>query len=143
MWWVAILAAVVFVGVFIGWYRYMRGFYPGSTIVEYSPDIDPANPASDPESARLMFFYTTWCPHSRKALPEWQSLKGMGRTYGGKTVHFQTLDGDSSKTQTARYGIEAYPSLVLVTSTSVVHYDEPFKAARIQSWLVRTLGPQS
>lgn len=136
MWWVAILAAVVFVFVFIGWYRYMRGFYPGSTIVEVEPDQDPDSPT-------LMFFYTTWCPHSRRALPEWQSLKTMGRTYGGKTVRFQTLDGDSSKTQTAHYGIEAYPSLVLVTTTSVVHYDEPFKAARIQSWLVRTLGPQS
>ena len=143
MWWVAILVAVVFVFVFIGLYRYMRGFYPGSTIVEYSPDIDPANPASDPDSARLMFFYTTWCPHSRRALPEWQSLKTMGRTYGGKTIKFQTLDGDSSKTETAHYGIEAYPSLVLVTSTSVVHYDDQFKAARIQSWLVRTLGPHS
>lgn len=137
--WIPILVAVVFVVIFIGWYRYMRGFYPGSTIVEYSSD----SPSSDPESPTLMFFYTTWCPHSRKALPEWTSLKSMGRTYGGKTVQFRSLDGDSSKTETARYGIEAYPSLVLITSTSVVHYDGPLKAARVQSWLVRTLGPQS
>jgi hypothetical protein len=141
--WIPVLTAIVFVGVFIGWYRYMRGFYPGSTIVEYSPDVNPNNPSSDPESATLKFFYTTWCPHSRKALPEWKSLKSMGSVYGGKTLQFETLDGDSSKTETARYGIEAYPCLVLVTSTSVVHYDGHLKAAHVHSWLVRTLGPQS
>ena len=134
--------AVVFVIVFIGWYRYMRGFYPGSTVVEYSPNADPAIPGSDPDSPRLLFFYTTWCPHSRKALPEWQSLKTMSRVYGGKTIQFEAFDGDSSKTETARYGIDAYPALVLVSSTSIVHYDAAFKAARIKAWLIDTLGPE-
>ena len=134
--WIPILVAVVFVAVFIGGYRYMRGFYPGSTIIE-------VDPAADPDSPRLLFFYTTWCPHSRKAFPEWQSLKTASRVYGGKTVQFEALDGDSSKTETAHYGVEGYPSLVLVTSTSVVHYDASFKAARIQAWLSQTLGPQS
>ena len=118
----------------------MRGFYPGSTIVEYSPSADLV---SDPETPSLLFFYTTWCPHSRKAFPEWQSLKTASHVYGGKTIQFKALDGDSSKTETAQYGIEGYPSLVLVTSTSVVHYDASFKAARIQAWLSQTLGPQS
>jgi thiol-disulfide isomerase/thioredoxin len=134
--WIPILIAIVFVGVFIGWYRYMRGFYPGSTIIEVEATQDPNSPT-------LKFFYTTWCPHSRKALPEWKSLKSMGRVYGGKTLQFETLDGDSSKTETARYGIEAYPCLVLVTPTTVVHYDGHLKAAHVHSWLVRTLGPQS
>ena len=72
-----------------------------------------------------------------------QSLKTMKRVYGGKTVDFEAFDGDSSKTETARYGIDAYPALVLVTSSSIVHYEGAFKAARIKTWLINTLGPES
>jgi thiol-disulfide isomerase/thioredoxin len=144
--WIPVLAAVVFVVVFIGWYRYMRGFYPGSTIVEYSPQADPAIPSSDPDTPRLLMFYTTWCPHSRKALPEWQSLKTVVRQqktkFGGKTLQFEAYDGDSDKTEVARYGIDAYPAIVLVTSSGIHHYDAAFKTARIQRWLVDTLGPE-
>ena len=152
--------AVVFVVVFIGWYRYMRGFYPGSTIVEYSPNADPvpgADPnvptsdppvrGADPEAPNLLFFYTTWCPHSRNAFPEWQSLKTMVRDqktkFGGATLQFEAHDGDSSKTETARYGIDAYPALVLITSKGIHHYDAAFKTARIKAWLIDTLGPES
>lgn len=142
---VPILAAVVFGVVFILMYKHFRGYYPGSTVVE-SPT---AKAASLPEEGApvLKFFYTTWCPHSRKALPEWNSLRDLvnnqGIKFGGQTLQFETYDGDSSAAATARYGIDAYPSLVLETTDKIIHYDSPIRADRVRAWLVQTLGPES
>jgi hypothetical protein len=131
--------AVLFFVIFIVSYKYLRGYYPGSTLMK----IDPAR---DPSAPRLIFFYTTWCPHSRKALGEWNSLKTLIREqktkFGDKTVEFEAIDGESSKTAVARYGIDAYPSLVIDTSTDIIHYDGHFKVASIMDWLVQTLGQE-
>lgn len=138
---VPILAAVAFVVVFIVGYRYIRGFYPGSKVIEEPEgEVEPGAPV-------LLFFYTTWCPHSQKALGEWKSLKTMvreqGVKFGGKTIQFQAVDGDSEKTTVARYNVEAYPTLILKTHDSEVHYESAFKAARIRTWLVDQLGPEN
>lgn len=138
---VPILAAIVFGVVFILMYKHFRGYYPGSTVVE-----TPAGVVEEGAPV-LKFFYTTWCPHSRKALPEWNSLRDLvnnqGMKFGGQTIQFETYDGDSATTATARYGIDAYPSLVLETTDKIIHYDSPVRADRVRAWLVQTLGPES
>jgi len=94
--------SVLFVVLFILGYRYLRGFYPGSTVIE-----EPEG-AVDPMAPRLKFFYTTWCPHSQKALGEWKSLKQLIRNeklkFGGKTIQFEAFERQNtigSKTLTA------------------------------------------
>lgn len=135
---IPVLMSVAFVVLFIVGYKYFRGFYPGSTMVEYEPIADPDTP-------RLLFFYTTWCPHSRKALGEWRSLKQAlsGKRLGGKQIQFVPLDGDSETGAVARYSVDAYPTIVLETTTTTVHYDGPVKAGQLRDWLITQLGEES
>lgn len=138
-----ILATLVFVGFFVLVYRQLRGFYPSSTIVEDPTATMPNVPGED--EAHLLFFYTTWCPHSKTAIPEWNSLKETAekKTYGGRHMRFRALDGDSAKTALARYGVDAFPSVVLVTQESIVHYEGRVRAQGIHRWLLQTLGPEA
>jgi thiol-disulfide isomerase/thioredoxin len=138
-----ILASIAFVVIFIVAYKYFRGYYPGSTVIEDDP-VSSAVPTS--ERPRLKFFYTTWCPHSRAAMPEWNSfktlLKSQKLTFGGKQLELEAIDGDSAPTTTARYGVDAYPTIVLETVEQVYHYDKKVKVDGIRSWLVQVLGPE-
>ena len=135
---VPILLTIAFVLVFIFGYKAIRGFYPGSTMVEYEP-------IADPDAPRLLFFYTTWCPHSQKAIGEWRSLKQSlaGKRLGGKRIQFVPLDGESETGAVARYSVDAYPTVVLETTDATVHYDGPVKAGRLHEWLIGQLGPES
>jgi thiol-disulfide isomerase/thioredoxin len=135
---IPILMSIAFVVLFIVGYKYFRGFYPGSSLVIMDP-------IADPDSPRLLFFYTTWCPHSQKALGEWRSLKQAlaGKRLGGKRIQFVPYDGDSETGAVARYSVDAYPTVVLETTEATVHYDGPVKAARLREWLIIQLGPES
>ena len=98
----------------------------------------------DADTPRLMFFYTTWCPHSRKALGEWRSLKELAKnhTYGGKQLDFVAVDGDGEPTKLSRYGVEAFPTVVLETSDQIIVYDHRVTAAGLRRWLIQTLGQE-
>ncbi len=136
--WLAVGLSVLFVVLFIVGYKHFRGFYPGSTIIEM-----PA--VRDPDAPRLLFFYTTWCPHSQKALGEWKSLKEMlkGKTLGGKRLQFVPYDGDGEEGAVARYGVDAYPTFILETVDKVVTYEGHAKASRLHSWLIGQLGEET
>lgn len=135
---IPVLMSVVFVVLFIVAYKYFRGYYPGSTMVEMDP-------IADPDSPRLLFFYTTWCPHSQKALGEWRSLKQSlaGKRLGGKRIQFIPMDGESETGAVARYSIDAYPTIVLETTSTTIHYEGQVTSARLHEWLVLQLGPES
>lgn len=135
--WLAVGLSVFFVVLFIVAYRHFRGFYPGSTIVEMPAMRDPSAP-------RLLFFYTTWCPHSQTALAEWRSLKELlkGKTLGGKRLQYVPYDGDAEQGATARYGVDAYPTFILETVDKVITYEGHAKASRLRGWLIGELGEE-
>ncbi len=85
-----------------------------------------------------------WCPHSRKALGEWRSLKELARThtYGGKELEFMSVDGEAEPTKLARYGVEAFPTVVLEYSDQIIVYDNRVTSAGLRAWLIQTLGPE-
>lgn len=137
-----ILAALAFFVLFVVVYRHFRGFYPSS---EFQESSSARSPVPDPDTPRLLFFYTTWCPHSLKAIPEWRSFKEMAqnKTYGGKHLEFDAVDGESAPTKLARYGVEAFPTVVLETSDQIIVYDHAVKAQGVRAWLIQTLGQEA
>ena len=134
-----ILAALAFFVLFVLVYRHFRGFYPSSEFQELNPAV------VSPDTPRLIFFYALWCPHSRKALTEWKSFQELvrGKTYGGKTLEFESVDGESAPTKLARYGVEAFPTVVLETSDQIIVYDHRVSAKNLRTWLIQTLGQEA
>jgi thiol-disulfide isomerase/thioredoxin len=86
---------------------------------EFSPESNISN------SADLYFFYTTWCPHCKKSMPVWQSLKDdlNGKELKGVTVNFIEVDCDKEPALAEKYDVQGYPTIKLVKGNQVIEYD--------------------
>ena len=75
--------------------------------------------------ADLYFFYTTWCPHCKKSMPIWQSLKSEldSKEIKGTTINFIEVDCDKDTALAEKFNIQGYPTIKLVKGNQVVEYD--------------------
>ena len=98
------------------------------------------------EPAKLLFFSSTWCPWSKKARPQWDSLVSDMRahpvTYGGTPVILEDIDGDSHKEMMEEYGVTGYPTFKLVTDTKTYDMVGTPTVDAFRKFLVKSLGPE-
>jgi len=100
-----------------------------------SPKIDPTyvdnkeyiDGGNDTQTnvADLYFFYTVWCPHCKKARPEWDSFKeelGEGKI-NGVTVNFIEIDCDKDTATADKFNVDGYPTIKLVHNNRIIEYD--------------------
>jgi thiol-disulfide isomerase/thioredoxin len=75
--------------------------------------------------ADLYFFYTTWCPHCKKSMPIWQSLKSEfdNKEFKGTVVNFIEVDCDKDTALAEKFNIQGYPTIKLVKGNQVIEYD--------------------
>ena len=85
--------------------------------------------------ADLYFFYTTWCPHCKKSMPIWQSLKSEfdNKQFKGTTINFIEVDCDKDTALAEKFNIQGYPTIKLVKGNQVIEYDaKPSKDTLIE-----------
>ena len=77
------------------------------------------------EIADLYFFYTTWCPHCKKSMPIWQSLKSDldNKEFKGVMLNFVEVDCDKDTALAEKYNVQGYPTIKLVRGNQVIEYD--------------------
>ena len=75
--------------------------------------------------ADLYFFYTNWCPHCKKSMPIWKSLKDEigSKEIKGVTINFIEVDCDKDTALAEKYNVQGYPTIKLVRGNQVVEYD--------------------
>jgi thiol-disulfide isomerase/thioredoxin len=90
---------------------------------------DSSNDKSSKADAELIFFFADWCPHCKKAMPQWEEVKSSysGKVVNGYTLIFTEVDcskeTDEMKKATAEYEIEGYPTIKLVKDGQIIEYD--------------------
>ena len=78
----------------------------------------------DDNVARLYFFYTDWCPLSKKAEPEWNAFKeDTNGSFDGVTVLFQEVDCDKETDIADNFNIVGYPTIKLEYKNKTYEYD--------------------
>ena len=86
-------------------------------------------------TADLYFFYTEWCPHSKRAIPIWAKLKeevGDGKIKGVK-INFLDIDADKNTEMADKFKVEGYPTIKLVSGNQIIEYDaKPDKDTLLQ-----------
>ena len=120
-----ILLAVLFS--YIGYTAYNKFYNNTADIKEFS---DVANTNTRKKEAQVLFFFADWCPHCKKAKPEWEQFK---EEYDGKVINeykisCQSVDcTDESIQRTAtlikQYNIESYPTIIMVVGENKIDYD--------------------
>lgn len=77
------------------------------------------------DTADVYFFYTEWCPHCKKATPEWEKFKtklGENKVNGVK-LNFIEVNCDEDKETANKFEVEGYPTIKLVHGNKVIDYD--------------------
>jgi thiol-disulfide isomerase/thioredoxin len=126
-------------------YYTVWGIMPGASVV--SVTAPPTSNGLDGNQAKFIFFYTTWCPWSKKAQAPWASLKEVmkntPKTYGGKTVIFEEVNAESEEGKAALYGVKAYPTFKLETNDKVYEMLGKPSVAAFRAFLITVLGQES
>jgi thiol-disulfide isomerase/thioredoxin len=96
-------------------------------------------------TARLYFFYTTWCGHSKKAMPEWEKIESDLRTspvFGKTTVEAVSVDAEKDPKTASLYEVAGYPTIKLETSDGIYDFDQSVTHDNVMEFLRNTLGKE-
>jgi thiol-disulfide isomerase/thioredoxin len=96
-------------------------------------------------TARLYFFYTTWCGHSKKAMPEWEKVKAALNTspmFGKTTVEPVDVDADKDSKTASLYEVAGYPTIKLETASGIYEFNRAVTHDNVLEFLRNTLGQE-
>ncbi len=96
---------------------------------------DSSNSLDDAPIAELYLFKTDWCPHCKKALPLFESLRSEyeNKLVKGYRVIFKVVDCEREPNVADKFKIEGYPTIKLVKDNQVIEYDaKPDKEHLVQ-----------
>jgi len=114
---------VFIIFVIAGYYGYL---WYAKTTIENLEDINMANPDKRISEAQIKFFYADWCPHCKRAKPEWEKFK---LDYNGKEVGYYKIscesidctEGDNPQIQ--EFSVDGYPTIIMLKDNKKVNYD--------------------
>lgn len=89
----------------------------------------------DAPIAELYLFKTDWCPHCKRAVPVFESLKQEydHKLVNGHRVLFRVVDCEQEPKIADKFKIEGYPTIKLVKDDQVIEYDaKPEKEHLVQ-----------
>lgn len=138
------VVAVVVVTLFVVIYYAVTKTWPGSRMIVAKPPVE--HNGIDENSAKFMFFYTTWCPWSKKAQTPWSSFKQEHKntkyTYGGKSIVFEEINADTDKGKAALYQIKGYPTFKLETKDTIYEMKGAPTTESFREFLKNALGAE-
>jgi len=112
---------------YIGYNGYQKYYKKAAEVKEFS---DVANANKRKKEAQVLFFFADWCPHCKKAKPEWEQFK---EEYDNKVINeysisCQQVDCTDDKDQKTaalikQYRIESYPTIIMIVGDNRIDYD--------------------
>ena len=111
----------------------------------WKPAVRPAKKEVPPNEARILFFYTNWCGHSKKAMPEWEAFESelaSSNVYGKTKVVPVRVDAEEDVPTATLYDVQAYPTVLLETSEGIIPYEKRVTASGLQAFLRNKLGQE-
>ena len=140
--WMSLAIVLGILGITIGIYRLITGNFPASKLIIEDPPLE--HNGLEPQQARFMFFYTSWCPWCKSATAPWKSfqqqLKNNPATYGGYTVSFEDINAEANKGKASLYKIQAYPTFKLETHNKVIELKAVPDPLNFDAFLKAALG---
>ena len=131
---------VFIIFVVIGYYGYS---WFGKPVVNNQQEMDMANYNGRVSEAKIMFFTADWCPHCKRAKPEWDKFV---ESYNGKDVGFYKIvteeidcsNGENPKIQ--EYSIDGYPTLIMIKDKDQrINFDAKITDANLTSFVNNVL----
>lgn len=117
------IALVMFYYLYLFFYPPKPEFIPNSEFVE-----------DNEKKGEAILFYTEWCPHCKTTLPKWLEYK-YAYNQKKQAISFREVDCDENVTEAERYGIDSYPTIVLVVNEKRYIYDSEFSPETMDKFI--------
>tara|TARA_B110001450_G_C17551843_1_gene453001 strand:- start:510 stop:917 length:408 start_codon:yes stop_codon:yes gene_type:complete len=90
----------------------------------------------DGDTNVLYFFYVDWCPHCKTAKPVISELE---EELGDKKVRIEKVNCEENKSLPKKYGVQAYPSIILVKGEERIEYDAGVSKEGLKEFITNNL----
>ena len=138
-----LILIMLIIFVIVGYYAYQQ-FYTSNK----NKFADVANANRRNKEVVIMFFHADWCPHCKKAEPEWNTFMSQndGKEINGYVVKCNdincTNDKDSEVTSLInKYNIAGYPTVKMLKDEKVIDFDSKITSTALNSF-VETMTSQ-
>ena len=105
--------------------RYVKSSSNSSYYEGYSNA--PSSGAAEPPVATIRMFKVDWCPHCKKAQPEFEKVeeKYQGKVINGHKLNLVVVDGEDPNNESLvnEFKIQGYPTIVLTKDGKNIEYD--------------------
>jgi thiol-disulfide isomerase/thioredoxin len=107
---------------------------------------DVANANRRNREAIVYFFHVDWCPHCKKALPEWKSFvsKYDGKEINGYIIKCKDVDCTKETSQITdlinRYNIDSYPTIKLIKDSTTIDFESKITASSLEKFVSTMLN---
>ena len=142
------LFAVTLIGVSVYYYHH----YMNSNKNGYGDNSIQGTNAGGVQSGEegdveIMFFHADWCPHCKKAQPEWESFKQStdGKNIDGykiSCVDVNCTNEDDAKTTEYinKFNIDSYPTVKLIKDGNTIDFESRITTSSLDSFLSTMLN---
>ena len=123
-----------------GYYGYL--WYAKPTVENLGVQ-DMANENSRVSEAQLYFFSADWCPHCKKAKPEWEAFSSEfdKKKIGNSVIQCISVDcteGEDPRIQ--EFSIDGYPTIILKKEGKRIDYDAKITKDNLTKFVEQFLG---
>jgi thiol-disulfide isomerase/thioredoxin len=118
-------------------------FENGVTEGESSNNDPSINYSVEDKVAELYLFYTDWCPHCKKAKPEWEKLKNnysSNKKINGYSLQFIEVDCEANPDLGNKFNVTGYPTIKLVKGNQVIEFDAKPEVSMLENFLATVLS---
>jgi thiol-disulfide isomerase/thioredoxin len=137
---IAIIVIIIFLAVI--YYSYNSIF----SKVKQNKFSDVANTNRRNKEAIVYFFHVDWCPHCKKALPEWNTFKAEndGKQINGYKLKCIEMDCTNETSDITRaineYNIDSYPTIKMLKENQKIEFDSKITNTSLNSFVVTMLN---
>jgi thiol-disulfide isomerase/thioredoxin len=128
---------VLIIFIYAGVYAY-NAFYANKIANKFS---NVANANRTTKEVDLLFFHVDWCPHCKKALPEWNNFKQNyeGKEVNGYVVKCVDMDCTNETSDIARaintYKIDSYPTIKMLKDNQTIEFDSKITNSSLEQFV--------
>jgi hypothetical protein len=107
---------------------------------------DVANSNIRNKEVTIFLFHVDWCPHCKKALPEWEKFKAdnNGKEINGYVLRCVEIDCTNETSDVTRaineYNIESYPTVKMLKNNQKIEFDSKITNTALNSFAVTMLN---
>lgn len=100
-------------------YKYARKTYKAKSFIENNE----YKILKEKKKGTLHLFYAKWCPHSKKALLTYETIKKLYLNHKKYDLTFNEIDAEQNIDMADSYNIDSYPTIVLTYKNKKYIYD--------------------